>query len=613
MGNEAPLPPQVVADLVRSLFALEPLMEASGEQAYLYALDGRYLYACGWSTRRWDVDPAGMVGKTWRELGWTEEQIGRYEAILRRVIDTGQPELGDAESNGRFYGYTYAPVKDPAGAVVAVSCLIRDKTEERALAAGRDEGEQAMLSLADAAFEGLCIHENGQIVQVNQAFVDMFGYPREAYIGMDALAITAPESRPIVADRVMRSDDEPYDGFAVRADGSRFEGELRARSLIYQGRPVRVVAVRDISHQRAAERALREQEEKWRSLVQNAPSSISVVGLDFIIQFTNGVEPEKFIGHDLFEFIPPQHHGVIRMVYDRLYATGEAVSFEIPVMLPAGGTAWFQNNLAALRRNDEIVGAIVISSDVTASKKAAAQLAAREKELDQQRQLTLLKTQFVNAVTHELRTPLTTIRGYGEFLEEGMGGSLTHEQADYVHQIDRAARRLESLVDDLLDFARIEAGVFTLRRERGDLAARVRDVADSFQPQVREAQVELHLDLPDAPLELEMDAMRVGQVITNLLANALKFTPPGGRIDVSVKREGAFAYCEVRDTGPGIAQEDLPRLFKRFSQLDEGARRPVGTGLGLSISKALVEAHGGHIDVRSELGVGSTFWFKLPL
>jgi signal transduction histidine kinase len=271
-----------------------------------------------------------------------------------------------------------------------------------------------------------------------------------------------------------------------------------------------------------------------------------------------------------------------------------------------------QNNLSAVRQDGEIVGAIVVSNDVTAAKQAAAQLAAREKELEQQREVTQAKTLFVNAVTHELRTPLTTIRGYGEFLEEGLGGSLSAQQADYVHQIDRAARRLESLVDDLLDYARIEAGVFTLRCERADLVARVREVAESFLPQVREAKVALELDLPTEPVLLEMDAVRVGQVLTNLLANALKFTPPGGRIALAVRREDGHVRCEVADTGPGIAEADLSRLFKRFSQLDEGVRRRAGTGLGLSISKALVEAHGGQIGVVSTPGQGSTFWFTLP-
>jgi PAS domain S-box-containing protein len=613
MGNDVSSQPQAVVELVRTLRALEPLMEAGGEQAFLYDLDGRYLYLSEASARRYGFEREERLGKTWRDAGWTEEEMAPYEALMRRVIETGTPERGRSEVRGRFHDFTYAPVKDEAGRVVAVSSILRDVTEARAVEARREEGEEALRALADAAFEGICLHERGTIVQVNQAFADMFGYPREAYIGMDALAITAPESRELVADRVMREDDAPYTGFAMRADGSQFEAELRARSLIYQGRPVRVVAVRDISHQREAERALRASEEMWRSLVQNAPSAISLIGLDYHIQFTNGATPERFVGHDLFEFIAPQHHGVIRMVYDRLFATGEPVSFEIPVMMPAGGTAWFQNNLAAVRRDGEIVGAIVISSDVTAVKQAAAQLAARDQELEQQRELTRLKTQFVNAVTHELRTPLTTIRGYGEFLEEGLGGSLNPQQTDYVHQIDRAARRLETLVNDLLDYARIEAGVFTLRRERADLLERVREVVDSVQPQVREARVTLHVDLPEAPLELEMDALRVAQVLTNLLANALKFTPPGGRIDLLLRRMDGHVRCEVKDTGPGIAAIDLPKLFKRFSQLDAGVRRGVGTGLGLSISKALVEAHGGTIGVESEPGVGSTFWFTLPI
>jgi signal transduction histidine kinase len=126
-------------------------------------------------------------------------------------------------------------------------------------------------------------------------------------------------------------------------------------------------------------------------------------------------------------------------------------------------------------------------------------------------------------------------------------------------------------------------------------------------------QADLHMDLslPPEPLETVADAQRVGQVLTNLIGNAVKMTPRGGHIRVSAELRDAMLRVEVADTGPGIRHEDLPRLFNRFSQLENGVRRG-GAGLGLSISKGLIEAHGGRIGVESEVGRGSTFWFTLP-
>lgn len=244
-------------------------------------------------------------------------------------------------------------------------------------------------------------------------------------------------------------------------------------------------------------------------------------------------------------------------------------------------------------------------------KRAEEEVVQRTVELEHAKELDRLKSSFVNAVSHELRTPLTTIMGYAEFLEDHIGGQLTPTQAQFVHQIQDSTQRLQRLVDDLLDFARMEAGTFELKLEQVDMTPRIRELADSFLPQAREAHVDLRLELPDQPLIMRADAQRLSQVMANLLSNALKFTPEGGAITVRVRADAHAVRVEVEDNGEGIAPEDLPKLFQRFSQLEAGKRKK-GTGLGLSISKALVEAHGGSIGVESEPGKGSRFWFTIP-
>lgn len=224
-----------------------------------------------------------------------------------------------------------------------------------------------------------------------------------------------------------------------------------------------------------------------------------------------------------------------------------------------------------------------------------------------------LKSEFVNAVTHELRTPLTSVIGYAELLEDEVSGPLTPSQREFVRQIQLGSRRLEYLLNDLLDFARLEAGTFRLRYETSDACAKVREVVESLKPLADVARLNLSIDCPDEPVLLLMDGQRMGQVLINFVSNALKFTPPGGAIVVRLSTDADHLRCEVEDTGDGIAEEDLPKLFKRFSQLKAGIAKGKGTGLGLAISKALVEAHGGAIGVTSELGRGSTFWFTLPL
>lgn len=257
-----------------------------------------------------------------------------------------------------------------------------------------------------------------------------------------------------------------------------------------------------------------------------------------------------------------------------------------------------------------VVKLVGTSQDITERALLEERLRAQNEELQQ---VSRLKSEFVDAVTHELRTPLASIMGYAELLEDGVGGQLTSKQARYVGQLQRSAARLHRLVDDLLDFSGMGAGLFMLRVQTADLESRVREAIEGLQPQADEAELTLVLKLPETPLAIEMDAQRIGQVLTNLLSNAIKFSPKGGTIGITVTRTDQRVRCEIADAGPGIAEIDLPRLFQRFSQLEHGVKMGKGAGLGLNISKALVEAHGGAIGVESRPGEGSRFWFELPI
>ena len=362
---------------------------------------------------------------------------------------------------------------------------------------------------------------------------------------------------------------------------------------------------------RAVLRALRDHETHWHHVATNAPAYIVITDRQGLATWVNRwFLAEDPIGKSIFRTLDAEQAAHGRRIIDEVVATGQSATFDSVAMGPNGPVS-FQTGFAPLRRGEEIVGTIVVAIDVTASNRQAAELAAREEALRQAEELAHVKQQFVSAVTHELRTPLTTIKGYAEFLEDRLEGPLTNGQRDFVQSIQRATRRLENLVDDLLDLAQADAGTFQLRIAPDDLVRRLEDVAAGFAPQLREADLALELTLPPS-LPLHADGARIEQVVSNLLANAVKFTPPGGRVALVARVEGREARLEVHDGGPGIAPEDAPKLFSRFTQLPLGVTRG-GSGLGLSISKLLVEAHGGEIGVESEPGQGAHFWVTLPL
>ena len=248
----------------------------------------------------------------------------------------------------------------------------------------------------------------------------------------------------------------------------------------------------------------------------------------------------------------------------------------------------------------------------------AERVARREAELAQQLlsyqneqlvELDRLKDEFVSSVSHELRTPLTSISGYVELLKEDEGDD---ERREYLSIVERNADRLLALVSDLLFTARLQDGRLVLEREEVDFALLVRQAVDSARPRAHTASVTLEVDVEDVPIVLgEKD--RLAQLLDNLISNAIKFTPAGGRVCVSLCTQAGAIRLEVSDTGIGIAEADRAKLFERFFRTQSALERQIqGTGLGLYISKAIVEGHGGRIGVQSEVGSGTTFIVEIP-
>jgi signal transduction histidine kinase len=214
-------------------------------------------------------------------------------------------------------------------------------------------------------------------------------------------------------------------------------------------------------------------------------------------------------------------------------------------------------------------------------------------------------------ISHELRTPLNFIMGFASVLDDEVAGPATSEQHLYLQKILTGSERMLMLVNDLLDFAKIQAGKLELTLTQQPYAPLVDEVVSTLRPLAAQKELTIRTQV-NVPEPLSLDETRIIQVISNLLSNAIKFTHHGEILVRAFARDGQVV-TEIVDTGIGIAAEDISKLFTRFKQLDmSSTRQASGTGLGLSISKALVEAHGGQIGVRSELGKGSTFWFSLP-
>ena len=222
------------------------------------------------------------------------------------------------------------------------------------------------------------------------------------------------------------------------------------------------------------------------------------------------------------------------------------------------------------------------------------------------------KSEFLASMSHELRTPLNAIIGFSQVLREEMFGPVNEKQAEYLDDIVSSGNHLLSLINDVLDLSKVEAGQVELEVEPFSLREALERGVVIVREQATEEGVQVELSAGPEVDVVEGDERRIKQVIFNLLSNAVKFTPAGGEVEVTAARVNGEVRVSVADTGPGIAQGDHERIFGEFQQAEAGLDQSEGTGLGLALSKRLVELHGGRIWLESEVGKGSTFVFTLP-
>ncbi|HEY9854888.1 MAG TPA: ATP-binding protein, partial [Stenomitos sp.] len=296
-----------------------------------------------------------------------------------------------------------------------------------------------------------------------------------------------------------------------------------------------------------------------------------------------------------------------------------SLSSHVPIRLADGtvrDTYWDYTVRPVHDRDGVLLGFTSIGFEVTERVALERAIATRTEDLERaNRELKAsdrYKDEFLSVISHELKTPLNFIMGFASILGDEVNGPLNEQQRLEVQRIQEGSVRLLELINDLLDMGQMAADKFQLTLTEEPFGDLVHEALLQLRPLAEHRRQQLDADIRIAR-PLMVDHRRIRQVFSNLVGNAIRFTPEGGRILVRATQQPRGIRVEVFDTGPGIAPEDVGKVFTLFKQLDMSPTRPVGgTGLGLCISKALVEAHGGRIGVDSKPGEGSCFWFELP-
>ena len=344
-----------------------------------------------------------------------------------------------------------------------------------------------------------------------------------------------------------------------------------------------------------------------------------IAGFDGFFKSLNPVW-EKVLGFTIEElkakpyvnFIHPEDLQATAGEAQRLQIGEVTFAFENRYLCKDGSYKWLLWNAVSVPDQKLIYA---VAHDITESKRAVQQIEQQNRELELRNQeverATQLKSKFLASMSHELRTPLNAIVGFSGLLAEKTAGPLNEKQQRFINHIKQGADHLLQLINDILDLSKIESGLLEMRCENFRIASAIPEVLSIVRPLAMTKKIDIEQSLPD--LWIHADRIRFKQILYNLLSNALKFTPEGGKVRVDCASQNAFVCFAVSDTGVGISLEDQRVIFEEFRQVGETTRGvKEGTGLGLAITKRLVEQQGGTINVESELGKGTKFSFTLP-
>lgn len=362
------------------------------------------------------------------------------------------------------------------------------------------------------------------------------------------------------------------------------------------------------TERRRVTRSLEESEGQLKLITDSVPALISYVGRDLRYQLVNNTYEEWFgfsrsemIGRSIREVLGEQLWEPLSHKAEEALA-GHAISFETEIELNNAGSRWLLVNYLPDRdANGEVKGIVVLGTDITNQKRIEESLREQDRRKDQ----------FIAMLAHELRNPLGPIRTAMQLLKRSPDESTVGRVREVVN---RQVEHLSHIVDDLLDVSRVSQRKVELRHERLDLAEIVRAVARDDAAIFDNAGVRLTLDLPDEQVWVDGDRTRLTQVIDNLLSNSAKFTEQGGRVRAALRASGQEAILTVEDSGIGMSQALIDRIFEPFAQGDESLERTRGgLGLGLALVKQLLLLHGASVSARSEgPGLGSTFEIRMP-
>jgi len=535
-----------------------------------------------------------------------------------------------------------APIRGRDGRVIGAVLVFHDVTKEYAANQSLLDNATLIQTILNTVADGIItLHADSSIIEtVNPAAERMFGYSAAELSGQN-FSMIIPELKGeqhagslqhYSASAEAQSMGLGREFAGRRRDGGLFPLEIAVNEMHLDGQRYFTGIMRDITalkqnqaDQEQLGQSLRDYQFYTRSLFEaNIDASMTcdpsgiVTDVNKQMELLTGCTRDELIGAPFRNYFtdPQRAEAGIRRVLNEKMVT----NYELTARDRDGKeTAVSFNATTYYDRDRRLQGVFAAARDVSDRKRLDRKLREKNVELESARvvaeKTSLTKSEFLANMSHELRTPLNSVIGFSEVLQDQMFGPINEKQQEYLGNILTSGRHLLSLINDILDLTKVESGKMELYLTSFAL----RETLDASLTMLREKAIKGGIDLrlvvaPEAEVHIVADQRKLKQILFNLLSNAVKFTPAAGTVELSVVREGDFLQIAVADSGIGVRESDIPKLFQAFTQLESVYTKGFeGTGLGLALTRQLVELHGGRVWVKSEFGKGSRFSFTLPL
>jgi PAS domain S-box-containing protein len=603
------------------------LFQHSNDAIFLHDLEGNIIDVNQKVLEHFGYTKEEILSLNIADLHPTSELVESKRAF-EEISDKGFVvfEINFKKKNGDIFPAEVSSSLFTTGEEIFIQGEVRDITIRKRAEKDLKESEEKyrnMINNLDLGF--FQVNWEGDLLNHNPAFSDLLGFePTE-----DPNSINVKQFWENPSEREIYLKKLEVDGFvknyivhSLKKNGQKIV--LNLNSHIIDSQPIMIQGViSDITEKFELEQRVKESEMRYRNLFESVPFAIALIDQTGKIIYCNpavvellGYEINEFIGNN-FRNLTMIHPNYLPMMLERFQKLikGEVLPpFDAEFYKKKGDLVWINYQTTLVKLGDDFLVQAILH-DITDRKRA--DLLVQE-EIQKLKELDQIRKDLISRVSHELKTPLVSVCGASELLLELFEDEITGESKELIKMIEKGGSRLKYLVDNLLDITRIEYDKFMLILEKVNLNEIIQDCANEMMYLIKRRKLDLELELPDV-LFINVDRVRIEQVVLNLLSNAIKNTPPYGKILIKLCKKENWAELLVNDTGIGLTREEMERIFTRFGKIErygEGLEfiDIQGSGLGLYISKEIIDLHKGQIRVESAgRNKGSTFIIKLPI